>query len=132
MHSFGHVEIPTTNLKKAKKFFGTVFGWEFQDFPDMEYVIFRTGQQPNGGLALVKKMPRKGQVNVYINVEDINAKLKEIKKARGKVITKREPVGDMGFMAQFETPDECRLSLWEPAAPSAGAPAAMSEPSPTI
>ncbi|MGA9117751.1 MAG: VOC family protein [Bacteroidota bacterium] len=131
MHSFGHIEIPTTNLKKAKKFFGTVFGWEFQDFPDMDYVIFRTGQQPNGGLMLVKKMPRKGQVNVYINVENIDAKLKEIKKAKGKVIMKRSPVGDMGFWAQFETPDECRMCLWEPAnLPAETAP--QGEPAPAI
>lgn len=115
MHGFGHIEIPTTNFKRAKKFFGTVFGWEFQDFPEMSYVTFRAGNQPNGGFYLLKKMPKKGQVNVYIEVEDIEAKLKEIKKARGKVLVKKTEISGMGWFAQFATPDGCYLSLWQAA-----------------
>ena len=113
MHNFGHIEIPTTNLKKAKKFYGNVFGWTFQDLPEMDYVLFQAGSGPNGGFYRVKKMPKKGQVNVYITVEDINAKLKEIKKAKGKVLVKRTEVGSMGWYAQFATPDGCHLSLWQ-------------------
>ena len=113
MHGFGHVEIPTTEFKKAKKFFGAVFGWTFQDIPGMDYVLFKAGSQPNGGFYKVKKMPKKGQVNVYIEVEDIDAKLKEIRKAKGKVLVKKSPVGTMGWFAQFATPDGCYLSLWQ-------------------
>src|SRR5512142_1044210 len=105
MHYFGHVEIPTTNFKKAQKFFGNLFGWTFQEVPEMDYVTFRTERQPNGGFYLVKKMPKKGQVNVYIEVQDIDTKLKEIKKARGKVAMKKTQVGDMGWIAGFTTPD---------------------------
>jgi len=116
MHGFGHVEIPTTNFKKAQKFFSTVFGWTFKEDPALGMVLFRAGTQPNGGFYLVKKMPKKGQVNVYIEVEDIDAKLKEIRKARGKVLVKKTPVRDMGWLAQFATPDGCYLSLWQSAA----------------
>ena len=115
MHGFGHVEIPSTNFKRTKKFFGAVFGWTFEDIPDMDYVLFHAGSQPNGGFFLVKKMPKKGQVNVYIEVEDIDAKLKEIKKARGKVLVKKTEIGGMGWFAQFATPDGCYLSLWQTA-----------------
>jgi predicted enzyme related to lactoylglutathione lyase len=114
MYGFGHIEIPTTNLKKAKKFYGKIFGWEFRDMPDIDYVLFRAGRQPNGGLELVKKMPKKGQVAVYVEVSDIDAKLKEIKKAKGVILLKRTPVGEMGFRAKFASPDGCILCLWEP------------------
>jgi len=125
MHGFGHIEIPTTSFKKAKKFFGNVFNWTFQDLPDIDYVTFHAGAQPNGGFYRIKKMPKKGQVNVYIEVENIDAKLKEIKKAKGKVVTKRTKVGDMGWFAQFATPDGCFLSLWEakPTETAGGQPA---------
>ncbi len=113
MHGFGHISIPTTNLKKAKKFFGKVFGWTFKDIPDMNYVLFWAGAPPNGGFYRVKKMPKKAQVNVFIEVEDIDTKLKEIKKAKGKVLLKKTPVGEMGWMGQFATPDGCFLSLWQ-------------------
>jgi uncharacterized protein len=118
MHRFGHIEIPTTNFNKAKNFFGKVFDWTFEDRPEMEYVLFKTGGPPNGGFYLVKKMPKKGQVNVYIEVEDIDATLKEIKKAKGKVLLKRTQVGSMGWFAQFATPDGCFLSLWQSAQPA--------------
>jgi predicted enzyme related to lactoylglutathione lyase len=102
MHGFGHIEIPTTNFKKAKKFYGTVFGWTFTDLNDVDYVMFE-----------VKKMPKKGQVNVYVEVEDIDAKLKEIKKLRGKVVVKKEEIAGMGWWAKFESPDGCALCLWQ-------------------
>ncbi|HTX99490.1 MAG TPA: VOC family protein [Bacteroidota bacterium] len=132
MHSVGHIEIPTTNLKRAKKFFGTIFGWEFKDYPEVKYVTFKTGVEPGGGFMLVKKMPKKGQVNVYINVEDIDAKLKEIKKARGKVLTKKTPVSDMGFFAQFQTPDGCALCLWENLPKAQAVAPAAAEPAPVV
>jgi uncharacterized protein len=115
MHGFGHVSIPTTNMKKAKKFFATVFGWTFTEVPGINYVLFRAGTPPNGGFYEVKKMPKKGQVNVFLEVEEIDSKLKEIKKAKGKVLVKKTPVGDMGWTAQFATPDGCFLSLWQSA-----------------
>jgi len=113
MHGIGHIDIPTTNFKKAKNFFGKIFGWTFQDVPEMNYVLFRAGTEPNGGFYLVKKMPKKGQVNIYIEVSDIDATLKEIRKARGKVLVKKTPVGDMGWLATFATGDGCYLSLWQ-------------------
>ncbi len=127
MHGFGHVDIPSTNLKKTKKFFGAVFGWTFEDIPEMDYVLFRAGTQPNGGFFMVKKMPKKGQVNVYIEVEDIVSKLKEIKKARGKVLVKKTEIGGMGWFAQFATPDGCFLSLWQ-----AGPAQSLESGSPTV
>ena len=123
MHGFGHIEIPTTDFKKAKKFFGKIFGWTFQDIPDMDYVLFRAGSQPNGGFYWVKTMPKKGQVNVYIEVEDIDATLKNIRKARGKVLVRKTSIGSMGWFAQFATPDGCFLSLWQ--APPASAETAV-------
>ncbi len=121
MNGFGHIEIPTTNFARAKKFFGAVFGWTFDDIPDMHYVVFHAGTRPNGGFFLVKKMPKKGQVNVYIEVEDIGAKLKEVKKAKGKVLVKKTDMGAMGSWAQFAAPDGCVLCLWQ-SAPKEPAP----------
>jgi uncharacterized protein len=113
MHAFGHIEIPTTNIEKAKKFFGTVFGWTFSHIQDINYTIIHTGKHPNGGFELVKKIPKKGQVIPYIEVEDIDATLKAIQKARGIVLTKKSQVGSMGWRAHFSTPDGVQLALWQ-------------------
>ena len=89
MHGFGHIEIPTTNFKKTKKFFGKVFGWTFRTCRTSTTSSSAPVSSPNGGFYFVKKMPKKGQVNVYIEVEDIDAKLKEIRKAKGKILVKK-------------------------------------------
>jgi uncharacterized protein len=115
MHAFGHIEIPTTNIEKSKKFFGSVFGWTFTHVPDIDYTLFHTGKHPNGGFELVKKLPKKGQVNVYIETDDITATAKLVKKARGKMLSKKTEVGSMGWRAQFSTPDGVVLNLWQAA-----------------
>jgi predicted enzyme related to lactoylglutathione lyase len=113
MHAFGHIEIPTTNLEKSKKFFGTVFGWTFSHIQDIDYTIIHTGKHPNGGFEIVKRLPKKGQVIPYIEVEDIDTTIKTIRKAHGKVLTKKSQVGSMGWRAQFETPEGVQLALWQ-------------------
>ena len=113
MHSVVHVDIPTTNFKRTKAFFGKVFGWTFQEFPEFNYVIFQAPAPPHGGFVKVKTMPKKGQVNIYLDVDDIDSKLKEIRKARGKVIRKKTAIGTMGWFAQFTTPDGCSLFLYQ-------------------
>jgi len=113
MHGFGHIEIPSTNVEKSKKFFSAVFGWTFSHLSDIDYTIIHTGKHPNGGFELMKRIPKKGQVIPYIEVEDIDTTLKLIRKAHGKVLMKKSPVGAMGWRSQFETPDGVVLSLWQ-------------------
>jgi len=115
MHPFGHIEIPTTNVEKAKRFFGAVFGWTFTNLPEINYTLLHTGKHPNGGFELVKRIPAKGQVNAYIEVEDIDSTLAAIRKARGKVLMKKTPVGSMGWRAKFATPEGVVMSLWQSA-----------------
>jgi len=122
MHHFGHIEIPTIKPKRAKKFFGDVFGWTFTDHPELKYTVFHTGGHPNGGLERVKKMPKRGQVNVYIEVDNIDAKLKEIEKAKGKVVERKTEVQGMGWYAKFATPDGCILCLWQSSFKREGSP----------
>jgi predicted enzyme related to lactoylglutathione lyase len=61
----------------------------------------------------VKRLSKKGQVIPYIEVEDIDAMVKAIRKAHGKMLTKKSQVGSMGWRAQFETPDGVQLALWQ-------------------
>jgi predicted enzyme related to lactoylglutathione lyase len=113
MNHFGHIEIPVKDLSAGIKFFGKVFGWKFQNIPGIDYVMFRTDHKPNGGLFKVRRMPKSGQINVYIEVKNINAILGKVRKARGTVIIKKTSLGNLGWFATFASPDGCHLSLWQ-------------------
>ena len=113
MHGVTHVEIPVTNVKRAKEWYGKVFGWTFQDF-DKEYTLWNApGGGTSGGLYLVKKIPAKSAVRVYLDVADIGAKLKEIKKARGRVVRATAEVPGFGWWAAFRDPQGAELYLWQ-------------------
>ena len=45
--------------------------------------------------------------------EPIDATLKAVEKAGGKVVTAKHPIDEWGFMADFADPEGNVLSLWE-------------------
>lgn len=117
MHGVVHVEIPVTNLKRAKEWYTKLFGWTMQDM-GKDYAVWNpsSGQSAGGaggGLYVVKKMAAKSPVRAYIEVEDIDAKLAEIKKARGKVLVKKTEVPTFGWWAAFKDPQGAELYLWQ-------------------
>ncbi len=118
MHEFVHVEIPVKDLKRGKAFYGKVFGWTFQDF-GKDYAMF---MNPGGGvgaaLMKVKKVTTKPVVHVYIGVEDLDAKMKDIRKARGKALSSKTEVPNMGWWAKFADNQGAVLFLWQRAQPA--------------
>ena len=117
MHHVTHVEIPAKDLKRAKTFYGKVFGWTFNDL-GAEYTLWSPpGGGTGGGIYKVKTMPAKSPVRAYIEVENVDAKLKEIKSARGKVVKTKEEVPNFGWWAVFSDPQGCVLYLWQSARP---------------
>lgn len=121
MDKVAHFEIPSNNLDKAKEFYSKIFGWESEKYSD-EYLTVRTvpideNKMPketgaiNGGIQ--KKGPRAKAVTIVMMVDDIDEKLEMIKKAGGKVAIAKEPIGDMGFYAQFDDLDGNRMGLFQ-------------------
>lgn len=109
-----HVEIPSTDLKKSKLFYESVFGWEVSLESGMEgYALFRAGDGPGGGFDATGKKKADGEIVLYIQVEDINATLEKIKKGEGKVAAeKRDIGGGNGWFALFRDPCDNLLGLW--------------------
>lgn len=114
-HKFVHIELSAESIDGAKNFYGNVFNWEFQDYPDMNYTTFTTEQgQLGGGFNPVANAPA-GTVMVYIstdNLEETKAKIA----ANGGLIT--EPgieVPGVGTMAYFTDPTGNNLAILQPA-----------------
>ena len=80
-----YVEFPATDLAAVKKFYGSVFGWKFEDYgPD--YTSFHDGRLA-GGFRHEPEVKAGGPLVVIYaaNLEAMEAKVK----AAGGVITQR-------------------------------------------
>lgn len=111
MHGFCHIEIPTTDSQKSKNFYEKVFGWKM-DISNPEYIQFATPDNEGGGFTPSSKPVQDGVI-LYIEVEDIEKKLKEIEEAGGKTIKEKTGISpEFGFYALFNDPCGSLLGLW--------------------
>ncbi len=117
-----HFEIPADNVERAKTFYQKAFGWQISQYPGMEYHMVGTTpvdqktQMPtepgaiNGGMPK-RQDPVKSTV-VTVDVPDIESSLKNIEMLGGKVVQKKQAVGDMGFTAYFKDTEGNVVGLW--------------------
>ncbi|NIW46871.1 MAG: VOC family protein, partial [Gammaproteobacteria bacterium] len=47
-HHVVHVEFSAQDREAATKFYSDLFGWKFQQFPEMDYATFDTGKEVGG------------------------------------------------------------------------------------
>jgi predicted enzyme related to lactoylglutathione lyase len=120
-----HFEIPADDLDRAKNFYGSIFGWQLQTMPmqDGEYTIVMTTPvdektqiptQPgsiNGGM--MQRDERTPSPVITIDVEAIDAALREIEARGGTTVTPRTAIPGMGAFAYFKDPEGNVLGLWE-------------------
>ena len=123
MRKIVHFEIPADDVGRAKEFYGSVFGWQLQDMPEMEYTVVQTTdvdpqtQMPtepgaiNGGL--VRRTANTPSPVLTIDVDSIDDALKQVESAGGGVVLPRTEIPGMGAYAYFTDPEGNTLGLWE-------------------
>jgi predicted enzyme related to lactoylglutathione lyase len=117
MHGICHIEIPTTDFAKSKAFYESVFGWKVEVDPATNYAMWTPEDLPGGGFYLVKEpcACEDGCCLVHILVASVDAKVKELEAAGGKIKTPKTAVGDMGWFAVFRDPAGGVVGMWESA-----------------
>ena len=106
-----HFEIPAQDTSRAKNFWGTLFGYEFQtvDGP-VEYHMFQTGENEGGGI-YPQQQGEKGLIT-YFNVDDIDAARQKIQELGGTAEDKA-PVPSMGWYVRATDTEGNEFSLWQ-------------------
>lgn len=105
-----HIAIPSTDLKSSTEFYAKVFGWEI-DWSIPVYPFWKT-ENVSGAFHLGLE-PKLG-VEIYLRVDDIEAKLAEIEAAGGSIIKGKEIIGEdesHGFDGHFSDPSGNELGL---------------------
>jgi predicted enzyme related to lactoylglutathione lyase len=116
--TFSWIELATTDADAAKRFYGGVFGWKFEDMPsgpDMVYTFASVAGGPVGALYKMGKDMKGVPTHwaSYITVENADDSAKKITAAGGKLVKAPFDVMDVGRMAVVEDPAGAVFCIWE-------------------
>jgi len=113
---FVHIELGTTDIAKAKSFYGALFDWKLKDEqmgPGMTYTMVNVGEGTGGGMM---KHPVPGAPSAwlpYVLVNDIEASTAKAKALGAKVMREVTPVMDQGFISIIIDPTGAALGLFQ-------------------
>jgi uncharacterized protein len=114
---FVHVELNTTDVTKAKSFYGSLFDWKLEDIPmgpGEVYTMIGVGGGTGGGMM---KHPVPGAPSTwlaYVTVDDIQASTKKAKSLGATVMKDVTEVPGMGWLSIILDPTGAALGLWKP------------------
>jgi len=113
---FVHVELNTTDVGKAREFYGQLFDWKLEDMamgPDGSYTLIKVGDGTGGGLL---KNPTPGVPSFwlsYVLVDDIGAATKKAQALGARIVKDSIEVPDMGWLSIIQDPTGAALGLWQ-------------------
>jgi predicted enzyme related to lactoylglutathione lyase len=113
---FVHVELNTTDVGKAKTFYGKLFGWKLEDVPMGEgtYTMIGVGEGTGGGMM---KHPMPGAPSTwlaYVQVDDVAAATRTAKSLGAAVVKDVTEVMGAGHFSIISDPTGAVLGLWQP------------------
>src|SRR5262249_36236828 len=113
---FVHVELNTTDVDKAKKFYGRLFDWEMEDVamgPSGNYTMIKPSTGTGGGI-IKHPMPCEPSTGLaYGEVEDIVAATEKAKSLGAKIVREVTEVPDAGWFSIITDPTGAALGLWQ-------------------
>ena len=106
-----HIEIPADDTGKAREFYGSLFGWQFETFPGGgEYHIARIDE--TSGAAVTGMESGKRGTRTYFDVDDIRAESARVKELGGQA-DEPMPVPNMGWFVTCTDPHGNEFGLWQ-------------------
>jgi hypothetical protein len=114
---FVHVELNTTDVDKAKAFYGELFDWKLDDVemgPSGTYTMIKVGEGTGGGML---KHPIPGASSMwlpYVLVDDIAAATEKARSLGATVMKDVYEVAGVGWLSIIGDPTGAVLGLWKP------------------
>ena len=113
---FVHCELATTDVAKAKSFYGELFDWKLDDVPmDAGYTYTMIGVGDGTGGGMMKQMIPNGPSMwmPYVLVDDIKAATQKARSLGANVMKDVTEVMDMGWLSIIVDPSGAALGLWK-------------------
>ncbi len=114
-NAFVHSELNTTDVDKAKAFYGKLFDWKLEDVPmeGMVYTMIGVGEGVGGGMMKQMIPGAPSAWMPYVGVDDIHAATKKAKSLGATILRDVTEVKDMGWLSIFTDPTGAMIGLWQ-------------------
>ncbi len=113
-------EIPVNNIKRATGFYKTMFGWRITNW-DGFYWVTTVPEDKNwvpkekGAIngEMYRRATKDEKPTLVVMVPSITRALNKLVKAGGRVISKKEKIGEWGYYARIKDTEGNVFALWE-------------------
>ena len=117
-------ELLTTDREAAKRFYGEVVGWTYDDMTmdEMTYSVAKAGENGMGGIMVIppeaKAMGAPPHWSGYVYVDDCDAAAEKIKTLGGSVMRAPDDIPGIGRFAVVADPSGAVFEIMKPVPPS--------------
>ena len=111
---FVYLELYTSDVDKAKKFYTGLFDWKTKEIPmPGGYSMLEVGGGPGGGMLknMIPNTPSHWMV--YVGVDDVEAATKKAQGLGAKVMKGKTEVPGMGWFTMITDPTGAAIALWQ-------------------
>lgn len=116
---FAHIELTTSDLGAAKKFYKKLFDWKLSDMPMGEgggvYTMIAPGKGPGGGMQVVPMPGAPVAWMPYVEVDSVKRSLAKAEKNGAKVVLQPMDIGQNGIIGVFVDPTGAAIGVWSKA-----------------
>lgn len=111
-----HLDIPSDDLERAKRFYSGVFGWQIAAVPGFDdYEMARTGENQGAGIGIRGETAPQG-IRVYVTVDSLDDALVAVERLGGSVAVEKTEVPGMGWYAAVIDTEGGEIGIWQDAA----------------
>lgn len=114
---FVHIELTTSDLGAAKKFYTKLFDWKLIDMPTdggPSYTLIAPGKGPAGGMQ-AQPMPGAPVTWLpYVEVPDVAKSLAKAEANGATIALPKMDIGEHGVIGIFIDPTGAMLGVWAP------------------
>jgi predicted enzyme related to lactoylglutathione lyase len=108
-----HIDIPVSDMERAKAFYSGLFGWQIQAPPGFEdYPMWQAPNKISGG-GLARREDGLTQPRSYVEVDSIDEALAKAEASGGQVVMPKSPISETSWYAVLADPDGNHLGLYE-------------------
>jgi predicted enzyme related to lactoylglutathione lyase len=116
-NAFVHAELATTDVDRARAFYGKLFDWKLEDIPVGEgttYTTIGVGEGTGGGMMKQMVPGAPSAWMPYVGVADIRESTKKAKSLGATIVRDVTPVMELGWLSILKDTTGAVIGLWQP------------------